>query len=179
MFIFKQKADILVNSMRHENGLPILNHCYRRFLVLKEGLHVILRLYLGNEGLEHPDLNSADEIIQHTEQLVYLLFSIRDFDSPRYSDALKIEAAAELFAFLLLYPFDALARDRLTFFGADSSGRTAVPSPKAILRSTFSFANARKAPQRYVDLLFRDSDFDVTFNRYLQIRQLYRSGQDL
>lgn len=170
---FETRAEIWVNDRTKLGGAKLVNHCHRRFLVLKEAFHVILRDELIRLGLGHPDTGAPERLVTLTEELIYLPFSIIDFDSTDYKDTVKVEHAAELLAFLMLYPFDNLAADRKTFLENAGNGPARFDQPEVILATTLDFATEYLVPRRYVDLLFRWQRFEQLYQVYRQLRDGY------
>ncbi|UYN96330.1 MAG: hypothetical protein KIT25_05145 [Enhydrobacter sp.] len=170
---FGTRAEIWVNDRVKLDGKKLVNRCHRRFLVMKEAFHVILRDELIRNGSGHPDTGRPEKLVTLTEELIYLPFSIIDFDSPEYSDSVKVEHAAELLAFLMLYPFDSLSVDRASFLNGDSTGVGRFDKPEVIIASTLDFATEYLVPRRYVDLLFRWHRFNQLYVVYRQLRDRY------
>lgn len=170
---FDDRAEVFVNDA-HRNGNPddkILNPCYRRFLLMKEVFHVVLRDEFMRHKIDHPDTDAPELLVTLLEDLIYLRFSIIDFDNPRYRDAIKVEHAAELFAALSLYPLDHVASDRKEFL--DNLGVQRMDDAVAVVSSTLEYAEKYKLPRRYVDLLFRWERFDELYSLYRQLRKRY------
>ena len=168
---FDTYAEIYINDAQNGSGTNILNDCYRRFLFLKEVFHVVLRDEFMRHNLLHPDTQNPELLVTLLEELIYLPFSIIDFDNPEYSDAMKVEHAAELFAALFLYPLDRIAADRQNFLVGLN-----VPSmehPIARTSSTLPYAKTQMMPRRYVDLLFRWKRFDELNALHRQLRRGY------
>lgn len=170
---FDTRAEIFINDAA-KNGLEdekVLNHCYRRFLLMKEVFHVVLRDEFLRHKYDHPDTYAPEFLVTLLEELVYLRFSVLDFDNPRYSDVMKVEHAAELFATLSLYPLDHINHDRKEFLA--TVGANKMADAVAVVSSTLSYAEKYKVPRRYVDLLFRWEQFDELYATYRQIRSNY------
>jgi hypothetical protein len=167
---FDSRAEVIINSAKNGAGLPILNRCYRRFLFLKEVLHVVLRDEFARKKVVHPDTGNPELLVTLLEQLIYLPFSIIDFDNPEYTDVIKVEHAAELFSALSLYPLEHVNADRKEFL--QKLGVDSMEHPLAITTSTLPYAEKYKMPRRYVDLLFRWGRFDELYATY----RLFRAG---
>lgn len=167
---FDSHAEVLINSAKNGAGLPILNMCYRRFLFLKEVFHVVLRDEFARQRVIHPDTGNPELLVTLLEQLIYLPFSIIDFDNPEYTDVVKVEHAAELFSALSLYPLENVNADRKEFL--QGLGVNSMEHPLAITTSTLPYAEKYKLPRRYVDLLFRWARFEELYATY----RLFRAG---
>jgi len=161
---FDKRAEILINSAKNGAGNPILNRCYRRFLFLKEVMHVVLRDEFMRRGVDHPDTDSPELLVTLLERLIYLPFSIIDFDNAAYTDAVKVEHAAELFAALSMYPLDRVNVDRRDFL--QNVGVSNMSDPLAIVITTLPYAESYRIPRRYVDLLFRWERFEELYATY-------------
>lgn len=169
---FDTRAEIFINSAkRNGSDEPILNRCYRRFLLMKELFHIVLRDEFLRHKVDHPDTNSPELLISLLERLIYLPFSVLDFDNPEYQDATKVEHAAELFATLSMYPMERVAADRKEFL--ESIGADTMEDGIAKASSSFHYANQYRVPRRYVDLLFRWDRFDELYSNYRQFSQGY------
>lgn len=170
---FDVRAEIFINDA-NRNGHPeekVLNTCYRRFLLMKEVFHVVLRDEFLRHEYDHPDTNAPELLVTLLEELIYLRFSVLDFDNPRYKDAIKVEHAAEMFAALALYPLDNVATDRRKFLAG--IGVADMTDAVARVSSSLYFAEQYKVPRRYVDLLFRWERFDELYALYRQLRKGY------
>ena len=169
---FDTRAEIYVNDAdNHRVGVKVLNPCHRRFLLLKEVYHVVLRDEFMRHKVAHPDTSSPELLVSLLEELIFLPFSIIDFDNPDYSDAIKVEHAAELFAALSMYPLDHVAVDRKEFL--EKIGKSSMTDTLAQISSTLLYAEKYKLPRRYVDLLFRWKRFDEMHALYRQYRKGY------
>jgi hypothetical protein len=165
-------AVIVINDMKGPDKQRLVNTCYRRFLAIKEAYHVILRDEFARQGRPHPNSDTPERFATAIDQLVFLgiRFSMVDFNSPDYPDSTKIENAAELLAFITLYPLDDMAADRDIFRGKTG---TNPDSPQVIATSTLDIALERKVPQHYVDVLFRWHLFDELYILYKQFKDGY------
>lgn len=166
IFNFGSHAEIFVNTMKNNDGYVIVNYCHRRFFTIKEAFHVILRDEFMRSGVGHPDTSSPEQLQTLIETMIYLPFSIVDFDDVdlKYPEAERIEHAAELLAIMMLYPLDRIAKDRQDFIKL--VGATSFEDDTIKLANTFVYADTFKVPQRYVDLLFRWQKFDELYNIY-------------
>ena len=169
---YGERALILINTMER-GGRPLVGERSRRFFAIKEAYHVVLRDEFLRQGHEHPDANSPEILATQAEELTFLDFSIVDFDSPYYPDRIKVEHSAELLAFFTLYEMDFVATDRNLFRG--QTGSADLQDPTSLIASTSQFAQERKIPQRYVDLLFKWRGFDELYLLYRQLRDGYSS----
>lgn len=169
-------ADILVNLGEKADGTPAFNRCYRRFLVMKEAFHAVLKVEFERKGKNHPDTAETGRWLKLAEKLVYLPFSLPDFDDPEYDDDLKIEHAAELLAIFILYPLDHIAADRKAFLAEGNPGKDGddFEDPEVIMALTLPYATNHRVPQRYVDLLFRWKQFEHVHLLYQQLKDGYR-----
>ena len=169
---YGKRAVIVINDMKKAGGERVVNHCYRRFLAIKEAYHVILRDEFERQGRPHPDSDTPERLATAIDELAFLgsRFSMVDFDSPEYPDSTKIENAAELLAFITLYPLDDMAADRAAFRGQSGSD---PDSPQVIASSTLEIAEKRKVPQHYVDVLYRWHRFDELYLLYKQFKDGY------
>lgn len=171
---FGDRAEIFINDAVKPGADPadknpprVLNDCYRRFLVMKEVFHVVLRNEFARHGeLAHPDTKAPEMLVTLIEKLIYLPFSVIDFDNPDYNDGIKVEHAAELFATLSLYPLGKVSVDRAAFI--EKIGVESMSDPVARMTSTLGFAKTHMLPRRYVDLMFRWSQFDEFYDLYRQ-----------
>ncbi len=173
---FDERAEIYINDAIKPGSNPkapekVLNHCYRRFLVMKEVFHVVLRDEFTRHEIVHPDTKKPEVLVTLLEELIYLPFSVIDFNNPEYTDAIKVEHAAELFAALSLYPLDMVAADRAAFI--DSIGVASMNDPIARTSSTLEYAKKHMLPRRYVDLMFRWKRFDELHALYKQVAKGY------
>jgi hypothetical protein len=168
IFNMGSHAEIWINEEKDSEQKPILNRCYVRFLSLKEAFHVVLRNEFLRRPKGHPDAVKPEVMTTLIEKILFLPFSIMDFDHPDHSDELKIENAAEFFAAAFLYPLDHVNVDRKEFLSKINAND--MSNPRAISASTFSYADRYKIPRRYVDLLFRWADFDEIYALYRQKR---------
>lgn len=170
---FDKRAEIFINDANKNGSVDkkILNPCYRRFLLMKEVFHVVLRDEFLRHEIDHPDTDEPEFLVTLLEELIYLRFSVLDFDNPRYKDAIKVEHAAELFATLSLYPLDDVAHDRKEFL--ESVGTDKMTNAVAVVSSTLEYAEKYMLPRRYVDLLFRWERFDELYALYRQLRKGY------
>ncbi|MBF0333141.1 MAG: hypothetical protein HQL40_05755 [Alphaproteobacteria bacterium] len=162
---FGKRAEIYINGAQRPDRSPILNRCHRRFFLMKEAFHVVLRDEFVKQKRDHPDTNRPETLATLVQQLTYLPFSIVDFDSPAYPDSEKVEHAAELLALFMLYPLDVVAADRANFNNANGAA-----GPAIIFADTRAFAQEYLVPQRYVDLLFRWERFDELYAIYRDLR---------
>jgi hypothetical protein len=169
---FGGRAEIIINSMLRPNTKKrLVNRCYTRFLTLKEAYHVILRDEFLRRGLKHPDTKSPEAIVTLVEGLSFMEFTMVDFDSPDYKDELKVENAAELFAFLTLYPLDNVAGDLAEFRAVNNGGQPG--HPQIIVTSTLVYAERYAVPRRFFDRLIRWHRFEDLHLMYRQIRDGY------
>ena len=173
---FDERAEIYINDALKPGTDPkdpkkVLNDCYRRFLIMKEVFHVILRDEFARHKIAHPDTRNPELLVTLLEELIYLPFSLIDFDNPEYTDAIKVEHAAELFAALSLYPLDMVAADRAAFI--EKLGVDSMDHPVARTSSTLSYAKKHMLPRRYVDLMFRWKRFDQLYALYKQVTKGY------
>lgn len=168
VFNFGDTANIFVNTERTASGEMRFNNCNRRFFTVKEAFHVILRDEFIRGGSWHPDTASPETLTTSIERMLYLPTSILDLTNKQYPVDVRVEHLAELFAVLLLYPMDFLARDRTTFFR--TLGTLAPGSAKSQIISTFGYADSFKIPQRYVDLMFRWHRFSDLHKHYQEAR---------
>lgn len=166
------EALICVNTMKIRGREKLhYNYCYQRFLALKEAYHVILRLEFSKlSSSVHPDTGSPEALINAVEALVYQPFAIVDFDSPYYTDGEKVENAAELFAFLTLYPLESIASDRKQFLSLVKKAGD-MTDPRLMASNTYYYADQHKVPQRYVDQLFRWHRFGRLLSTYKKLKQ--------
>jgi hypothetical protein len=166
---FGDRAEIIINDMeRPGSNKKLVNFCYSRFLTIKEAYHIILKDEFARRGEVHPDTATPETLVTLAEELTFLPFSIIDFDSDEYPDAIKIENAAELLAFITLYPLDNVAKDIEQFHKLGEAFH--YKSPTVIVTSTLDFAERYKVPRRYVDLLFRLDRFSELYSLYRQLR---------
>jgi hypothetical protein len=165
-------VDILMNTGTY-NGRPTFNRCYRRFLVMKEAFHAILKMEFDRQGRVHPDTADTVKWLRLAEKMIYLPFGMPDFDDPDYDDDLKIEHAAELLAILILYPLDRMQSDRRSFLGEADGAASDIEDPEVIAALTLQFATQYRVPQRYVDLMFRWNRFTDVHLLYAQLRDGY------
>jgi hypothetical protein len=169
IFNFGKHAEIYINTMKNTDGTYLVNFCHRRFFIIKEAFHVILRDELIRKGLGHPDTKSPEELQTLIETMIYLPFSILDLDNPKYPESERVEHAAELLALIILYPLDRIAKDRAAF--TKLVGVTDFQDADIMIANTFSYADAYKVPQRYVDLAFRWHKFDELYSLYTHLKQ--------
>jgi hypothetical protein len=165
---FGNRAEILINSMLKANGDYLVNFCHRRFYIIKEAFHVILRDEFIRKGLGHPDTATPEKLQSLIESLVYLPFSIIDISDPEYPDSERVEHAAELLSLMILYPLDRIARDRNEF--REQLGVASFEDMTIMMANTFAYADTAKIPQRYIDLAFRWHKFDELYTTYQRLR---------
>ncbi len=168
---YEKIAFIIVNDEKKEDGSPLLNHCNRRFFLVKEAIHVILRDKFNSREREDFAINEQDtethvKLAKLFDEILFRPFSIYDFDNQNYSLALKIENFAELFALFLLYPLEDIAKDRKKFL--DNLYYSKIGQQGIISASTMPFATKYLVPDRYVHLIFRWNIFDEMFDLYKQ-----------
>lgn len=111
--IVSRNVEIWLNSAR-EGDAPVLNHCWRRFCILKEICQAIIFEEYSRRGddkiVTHMAFSEIDTLFNKINNEP---FSLWDFDDPDYDRGVFLENAAELLTVGILFPFEHAAELRV------------------------------------------------------------------